>query len=164
MSETKRVAKASVNVEGTVLSFVFANGQTLTIDGAALDGSIREKAVMHGLEQKIRDSYAGADGPDEAQGLAQKVIDTLMGGEWSTRREGGSSEGSVEQLARAVVNAFASNGVAKDYAEILSYVQGLTKEQRAAIRSRESVAVELAKIKAAAKKQAEPMEGVLAGL
>ena len=147
-NETKRTPKATVTVNGFVLTFDFANGETRTLDAMTLDQSIRDRAVVHGLEQKIRDSYAGAKTPDEALGMADKVLDTLRGGEWSAKREGGMAEGSIEILARAMVNAWASKGIEKSYDETLELVKGMDKEGRAAIRSRESVAIELAKLKA----------------
>lgn len=149
-NETKRTPKATVTVEDFVLTFAFANGETRTLDAMTLDQSIRDRAIVHGLEQKIRDSYAGAKTPDEALGLADKVLDTLRGGEWSAKREGGVAEGSIEILARAMVNAWAAKGIEKTFEDTLELVKGMDKEGRAAIRSRESVAIELAKLKAKA--------------
>lgn len=149
-NETKRTPKATVAVEGFVLTFAFTNGETRTLDAMTLAQSIRDRAIVHGLEQKIRDSYAGAKSSDEALGMADKVLDTLRSGEWSAKREGGVAEGSIEILARAMVNAWAAKGIEKPYDAVLAIVQGMTKEDRAAVRSRESVAIELAKLKAKA--------------
>lgn len=155
--ETKRVPKATVTVEGTVLTFAFAHGETRTFDGASLSTDLQTRAMIHGLEQKIRDSYAGAKTSDEALGMAEKVMDTLRGGEWSAKREGsGPGEGSLEQLARAMVNAWAAKGIAKDFDAVLELVKGMDKAGRAAIRNREAVAIELAKLRAKAPTEVNP--------
>lgn len=154
-NETKRTPKATVTVEEFTLTFTFANGETKTINAKDLEQAIQDRAMVHGLEQKIRDSYAGAKSADEALGMASKVIDTLISGEWSAKREGGVSEGSIEQLARAMVMAWAEKGKEVSFDDTLAYVQGQTKEQRAALRARPAVAVALAKVRTAGKDVAE---------
>lgn len=151
-----RVPKASVTNEGLVLKFEFANGNEFRFGYSDLTEELRIRAAMHGLEQKIRDSYAGAKSADEAQGLAEKVIDTLREGKWNAgRADGGPSEDSLDLLAQAVVNAYAAQGVAKDLAAMRTALEALDKAGRAKIRAKGSVMIELAKIKAARQTGAE---------
>lgn len=147
-----RVAKAKVELEGTKLVFTFANGNVSTVDASALPASITERAIMHGIEQKLRDSYAGAKSADEAQGLFSKVMDNLVAGEWNGGRASGEpAEDSLDMLAQAIVNAYASQGVTKDLAAIRAYVESLAKTDRTKLRAKSSVMVELAKLRAAKK-------------
>jgi hypothetical protein len=153
MSENteKRVAVAKVTDEGTVLTFAFGNGNTHNVDVATFTPELQAKGLLHGIEQKLRDCYAGCKGDVAvAEALFLKVLDGLMSGEWSSRREGGASESTMEQLARAIVNAWAAKGKTKDYDAVLGEVKSMSKEQRADARSIEAVAIELAKLKSKA--------------
>jgi hypothetical protein len=73
-----------------------------TIDVTKLNAHIIAKLAMHGLQQKIADSAAGAKDVAEAEASMAKAIDALLAGEWSSR---GSGEGVSEEtrVARSVV-------------------------------------------------------------
>ena len=149
----KRVSKANVTVEGNVLTFAFAHGETVVLDAATLSAEIRNRAMLHGLEQKIRDSYAGSPTAQEAMGEALKVVDTISGKNgvptWNAKSEGGEGATPTTLLAQAVVNAYAAKGKAFTLDEVKAQLEAMSKEDRATIRARESVAVELAKLRAA---------------
>jgi hypothetical protein len=163
--EKKRVAKAAVEVEGSVLTFTFSNGNIRTFDVSRCSDEIRHRLMLHGAEQKLRDCYAGAGSPDEAEGLWQKVSDQLLAGQFNSKREGGpAAEGTIEQLARAMVMAWAEKGQTKNYEDVLAYVKGLSKEQRSALRARPAVAVALAKIKTEGKSVAPTGDDMIDGL
>jgi hypothetical protein len=148
-NESKRVAKATVSVEGTVLTFAYGNGDVRTYDIGTLSDEMKLRLAVHGAEQKLRDSYAAKTiTAEQAVGVNAKIWDSLLANQFTVRGEGGGAETSIELLARAMVNAWANKGVEKDYSAVLAMVQGYTKEERANVRSRESVAIELAKLRA----------------
>lgn len=95
------VKKATVTNSGSILSWAFAHGEELIIDAAELANNIKESLLVHGLRQKISDSYAGCTTPQEAMEAARSVAEALSKGEWSSRGtgEGGSR---VTQLAKAL--------------------------------------------------------------
>lgn len=143
------------SAEGTIVSFIFGNGQELTLDVSTLDENIQTNLMIHGALQKIGDSYAGAAG-DYAFAVAgaQKVIDNLLGGEWKSAREGsgGESKPRVTELAEAVARI---KGM--ELAQAVEVISGLTDEQRKALRAKDKVKSVIAQIRyeKAAKKAEE---------
>ena len=99
------MAKQSIaqsDVIGGKLVFTFSNGEKVTLNPANLSDAMKEQAVLHGLTQKIRDSFAGAKGDvNYAQASAEAVVEALTSGEWN-RRGGGAFGGNllVEAVAR----------------------------------------------------------------
>lgn len=93
------LCKKAHNPETGIVTFAFTNGRKLDIDPAALPTNIWNRLVVHGLLQKVGDSYAGAATADDAYDLAAAVVDSLMADEWNAGRE---STGGVivEALAR----------------------------------------------------------------
>lgn len=62
--------------------------------------SLLERLALHGLSQKIGDSAAGADGPDDAYESMSGTIKDLLAGQWTTRTTSGAARSSY--LARAI--------------------------------------------------------------
>ena len=155
-TETK-VKFADKSSEGTVVSFKFGNGEELSLDVSTLDETIQTELMLHGALQKIGDSYAGAAG-DYAFAIAnaKKVIDNLLSGNWKAAREGGTAAPRTGELAEAVARL---KGM--EVADAQALVDGLTDEQRKAVRGKDAVKAEIAKIRyekaqaKAAKAQAE---------
>lgn len=147
--KTVRVAKAKVEVSGNTLTFNFADGQgTFSVDVTGLPESIRARGLVHGIEQKLRDSYAGAKSASEAYGLAQKVLDQLLAGEWNAKADGSGADDSIDKLVRAVTNAYLAMGKDAETATAKGEsVRAYDKAKRAAVRSIPAVAAELAKLK-----------------
>lgn len=123
------------------LVFTFSNGKAVDIDPAKLSQEMKDQLVMHGLTQKIRDSFAGAKGDANfAQAQAEGVVEALLAGEWN-RRGGGAFGGNM--LAEAVARL-------KDIevGEARQRLMELTEEQRDALRKAKSVKAMILKIKA----------------
>ena len=95
----------SVAIENTVIAITVAkavdgNDATITIDTAKLDSEITERAMLHGLVQKVSD--AAALSKDETAGMSESqiastkynamlaVADRLIAGEWKQSRGEGS--------------------------------------------------------------------------
>lgn len=81
--------------------FVLGNGQEVVADLSTMPEDIRQRLMIHGLSQKVGDSTSGMS-KDRRFGDAlvalQETIETLVSGQWSAGREGGSSD-LVEALA-----------------------------------------------------------------
>ena len=73
---------------------------------------------MHGLSQKVGDSYASAESVTEAAESARAQWDGLLGGEWATRSGGGIL---AEALSRAT---------GKELAECVDAVRRLDDKQK----------------------------------
>lgn len=143
-----RVAKAKVEVNGSVLTFAFANGVSRIVNTGELPADITARAIVHGIEQKLRDCYAGAESPDQAVGYFDKVLDSLKANQWNIKGEGKSEEDSIDRLVTALFNALVANGKDAETAQAKAEsVRTMDKAQRAKVRSIPTVAVELAKLK-----------------
>lgn len=144
-----RVAKAKVEVQDNTLTFNFADGQgTFSVNVLTLPDAIRNRGLVHGIEQKLRDSYAGAKSASEAYGLAQKVLDQIRAGEWNAKADGSGADDSIDKLVKAVTNAYLAMGKDVETASAKGEsVRAYDKAKRAQVRSIPAVAVELAKLK-----------------
>jgi hypothetical protein len=100
-----KVKFLEVKSNGTVLAFVFGDKGRLEFDAAKCNERIREQAMYHGFNQKIRDSAAGYSKDKDYAGAREEmaaVIDSLYNGEWN-RKGGGIGIGVVmEDLAYAI--------------------------------------------------------------
>jgi hypothetical protein len=143
MSEETKVKFAEKSSEGTSVSFKFGNGTELVLDVSTLNEDIQTELMLHGALQKIGDSYAGAAGDyDFAIGNAQKVIDNLIAGAWKAAREGGEAKPRTGELAEAIARL---KGIEVGDAQAL--VDGLSDEQRKAVRAKDAVKAAVAQIR-----------------
>ena len=85
--------------------FEFADGEFLQ---CALDditaSDIRDKLALHGISQKVGDSYAGAESIQEARMAAESVWRNLTNGLWAVKAAKGGK--IVEALHRATGKPF----------------------------------------------------------
>ena len=96
---------------------------------------------MHGLSQKLGDSYAGCEA-DEAFEKANGVATDLLAGNWSTRVA--ASGPRTTQLAEALAAA-----TGKSVEEAATVLEQMDDDQKKDLRKHPQIKVELAKIKAA---------------
>lgn len=82
------IAKVNWSEDERALTFHFSNDDLHIIDIANIPEGLHAALTLHGLEQKLRDSYAGAKTVDEAIAAFTATADTLRSGEWGKRREG----------------------------------------------------------------------------
>ncbi len=92
------MAKAQITTTNGSLVATFATGQVIEVNPSELSPDIQRRLLLHGLEQKIRDSYAGAT-TQEAYGLAMKVVESLKAGQWSQRGATSPSAGGSWERA-----------------------------------------------------------------
>lgn len=86
------------------IDFAFGNGQKLQFDVAKCNADIKHDAMLHGFNQKLRDTTAGfSKEKDYAGAIAAltEVMDTLYSGEWN-RKGGGNGGMSFEDLCAAI--------------------------------------------------------------
>ena len=81
-----KIAKKTVLSNG--IQIAFTNGTNLTANLDGLDEAIINRLAIHGLSQKLGDSYVSADNITEAVAMAEGVWDGLQAGDWTVK--GGS--------------------------------------------------------------------------
>ena len=128
---------ATKTIKDGAVQFSFMNGTELEASLAALPRDIVNQLALHGLSQKIGDSYASAESIEEAVASASAVYGNLKSGLWATRSVKGGKV--VEALA-------ASTG--KPYDECLEYWSGLSDKQKAELKKHSAIKAEIAKIDA----------------
>ena len=90
---TKTVGEASV-------TFDFATGESVEVKPADLSKDLQRQLMLHGLSQKLGDSYSGEDA-DKCFTIFTGVLKNLEDGEWSARSGGGGAP-RISQLAEAL--------------------------------------------------------------
>jgi len=89
---------------GVTAKFDLVNGKSysITIGGAH---PLVAKLVGHGLVQKIGDSTAGVDDPDDMAVGIEQLIARLSAGEWGVERQAGDSVAGAHVVIRAIMEA-----------------------------------------------------------
>jgi len=98
----ERKVSKTTREDNTGIDFEFYDGATLAAELDALPEDILTRLALHGLSQKVGDSYAGEDAAN-CQTIAEKTLEALVKGEWSTRSGGGGPK--ISQLAEALARA-----------------------------------------------------------
>lgn len=96
-----QIAKKVID-EGTI-TFIWADETSTKVVLSELPETILQRAVIHGLSQKLGDSYSGSSGDVRtAQAMFLDTLNALKEGDWN-RKGGGFSSGGiwVEALAQA---------------------------------------------------------------
>lgn len=149
------------SAEGTVCSFKFGNGTTVSIDLSELSEEMQQELMVHGALQKIGDSYSSAGG-DFAFGIAaaEKVVENLKNGTWGAVRTGsGESKKASGELASALA---ALQG--KEIEVVVAALEAATDEQKKALRAHPAVKAKIAEIRAAKAQEALAKAGDAAAL
>lgn len=149
--------KATKTIDGDVITIRFEEtNEELQCNINDIPAEIISRLAMHGLSQKLGDSYAGADA-GESFARANAVAGDLKDGNWSTRVA--ASGPRTTQLAEALAAA-----TGKSLEEAASKLETLDDDAKKGLRAHPQIKVELAKIKAvkaqeAAAKAAEGAAG-----
>lgn len=152
-TDTPRTPAISAEIAGSIVTFTAASGERVSIDADALSPEIRHAAMMHGLKQKLGDAAAMSRNPDTGRSATtedkisaiNEVAERLHAGQWNKTREAGEGGGAGGLLFKALCKIKAD----KTPAEIRAYLDGLTKEQQAAVRKVPAVAAAIEEIRAA---------------
>jgi len=148
--------KATKKVDGDVISITFEHGEALEVNLANIPAEIQQRLAMHGLSQKLGDSYAGCE-VEEAAEKANAVAKDLLEGNWSTRVA--ASGPRTTQLAEALAAA-----TGKTLEEAATAIEAMDDEVKKDLRKHPQIKVELTRLKAesaakAAQKAAEDAKG-----
>lgn len=120
------------DVEGNVL---------LSVNLKDLPKEILTNLALHGIAQKVGDSYAGVKVQSEAVDKAKAVADRLVAGDWRAARQAASPRAT--QLAEALATAFG-----KTLEEANAALAKLSEDQIKELRKRPAIKLELQKIQA----------------
>lgn len=107
MAQNKAAAKEVKFLEVTVadpkLTFALGDGQTLVVDVRELSPEVVRQAMLHGINQKVRDSAAGFSKEKDYDGAFEAmdaVVSGLQAGEWNRRASGVGV--NINDLATAI--------------------------------------------------------------
>lgn len=143
MNDTKRNATISATINGDTLALTFANGETLTMRGDALNSDVQQYAMMHGLKQKLVDAAAISRNPETGRAASvedkfqavKTVYERLLGGQWNAAREGGGATGGL--LLQALVRMYAGR---KTVDELRAFLADKSDAEKTALRKNPRVA------------------------
>ena len=155
---TKRNATITAAINGNTLALTFANGETLTMRGDALNSDVQQYAMMHGLKQKLVDAAAISRNPETGRAAsvedkyqAVKVVyDRLLAGQWNATREGGGATGGL--LLQALVRMYAGRKTAD---ELKAFLADKSDAEKTALRKNPRVATIIEEIRAEQGKTAD---------
>jgi len=151
----QQIAKKTVNQETGVVEFKFSNDNVLSIDVGTLSPEVTRRLALHGLSQKIGDSYAGAESVEDAYEVASEVAVMLRDGKWTERTAG---EPRTSALSEALAKVAGQTIEASK-----AVVDAMNDEQRKALRNHPQVKVAMAEIRAEkerAKASTSPIESL----
>jgi hypothetical protein len=128
-----------------VIQFTFEDNTVQTIDVNALNEDTKFRALVHGISQKVGDSYAGAKAEENplafAKQSAEETIAQILRGEWRAASSGGGPR--VTDLAVAF-----SRVTGKTVEECVEYIGTLDEAQTKELRGKAKVKAALAAITA----------------
>jgi hypothetical protein len=139
----------AVSIDGTRLTLAYSNGNTAAIDAAMLTDDIKQRAIMHGLKQKIVDAAAISRNPEtgrsatiaDKEAACDEVITRLLAGDWNKNREGQETGGL---LLTALVRLYP----AKSRDDLAAFLEKKTDKEKSALRVTPKIAAMIIEIKA----------------
>jgi hypothetical protein len=147
-----KVAEKDYDEETRTFSINFADGASAEVPLDSLPANIVNLLALHGLSQKLGDSYASVKGNvADAKAKFEAVLTQLRNGEWKKAREAGEGGSNVTELAQAIAQ-FKGAPVEK----AVAVVAKATPEQIKAWRGNAKIKAIIAEIRA--RKAAERAE------
>jgi len=132
---TKKIAD---DLSGVAIEF--SSGERLAANLADLTAEIITQLALHGLSQKLGDSYAGEKDVSVAKVKAGKVLERLVAGDWRAVREGGGG-GRITDLAQALADI-----TGRTIEEAVSRIEDMDKDEKSALRKHKKIKARLAEI------------------
>lgn len=131
------------DLDTSKVSFTFGNGEKLEIDANGLSPEMQKQLMLHGISQKVGDSFAGVKG-NYAEGVqnAKDTIEQLQAGVWKAARDD-DARPRLAELAEAIARI---KDVPVEAAT--AAVEKGSEEQRKAWRSNAKVKATIAQIRA----------------
>lgn len=141
-------AKKEVDTASNRVTFKFSNGKTLVADLSEIQRNgteIATRLALHGLGQKVGDSYAGADTVDDAIESASDVLEMLVAGKWTERTAG---EPRTSVLAEALSRVMTEAGHPKTVDECAAVIKEMDDAGRKTLRDQPAIKAAMSAIKA----------------
>ena len=138
-----RFCAKEYDLDTGLVEFEFGNGKKLECDSNKIPEETRKQLMLHGVSQKVGDSFAGVKG-NFVEGItnAQSTIDQLYAGVWLADREG-DARPRLAELAEAIARIKQVPLEAATKA-----VEAGTDDQRKAWRSNAKVKAVIAQVRA----------------
>lgn len=166
-TKVQPAVSCETDVNELTLKVTFADGSQVAIDATTLNEDVRNMAILHGLKQKLVDAAAiprnidtGASATmKEKMAAVREVFDriTAADGTWNKVRTAG--DGAV-QTGGLLVRALMKLGN-KSREEIVAQLDGLNKEQRAALRANKRVVEAMASLRETSEESEDLLESIL---
>lgn len=161
--KTPKFCDVEYDIDASAVFFNFGNGEVLSLGMSQLNTEMQQRVALHGINQKVRDSFAGAKG-DYTKGIeaAKGVIEQLLQGQWRAARGEGEAKPRITELAAAISRL---KGIELDVAT--AAVQAADDTKRKEWRAHPKIKAAIAAIraeKAAAELEAATAKGEVADL
>lgn len=137
MAQAKTHTK-SVDPDAGTITFTFNGMEPVVVAFDDLSPAIQRRLALHGLSQKLGDSFASNEGVADARSKFDDVLSMLKGGEWSAGRSGTGGD-----LARAL-----QESTGKPMDEVTATLRGMDDKTKRELRKHPQIAALLAKYKA----------------
>lgn len=138
---------ASKYVEGMAVRIEFDNGKNVVLDIGDLTEEVRHLAIMHGISQKLGDSYAGCGGDVEmAWAQCTAIRDQLLDGNWNAPGRDGRGRQGKQDLIRVLYGIALQEGHNVTESGVEKMIEALDKKQLAGLKKDPQVAKGLAEI------------------
>lgn len=148
-----KYAKKVIDTDAKTVTIEFADGRKISVCANDLTPDIRDAAMMHGLSQKLGDSYSSKKSVTDAYDAVDATAQNLIGGNWNGAR---STAGGF--LAAAI-----AEHTGGDIDAIRAKLSGMDEKQKRAIRDNPNVTAIIKRMELeAAEKRVEdsPNEGI----
>ena len=138
------VATKVLDFEANGVEFTFVGSEPILIKLADFSEEVQQHFALHGISQKLGDSYSSAKGVvADALTFFNQTLEQLRKGDWRAARGEGESKPRTTELAAALARI--KN---EDVEVIAKQLLALTDDQRKAFRSNERVKAVISLIRA----------------
>jgi hypothetical protein len=136
------IATKTVLEDMTGVTIGFKEGEPLTVLLKELGKDIVKHLALHGLSQKLGDSYSGEKDIKVARTKAQNVAERLLAGDWRAVREGGGG-GRITDLAQALARI-----TGQEIEAATKVIENMDKDGKSELRAHPQIKVAMAEIAA----------------
>ena len=137
-----KIATKTIAEDTSVLTIQFTSGDQIVADINALSPEIIHQLALHGLSQKLGDSYSGEQDIEVAKAKANTVLERLVAGDWKAARAA-SAAGKITDLAKALAEV-----TGQEIAACVEKLSDLAKADRGKFRKHPKIAAKLAQYQA----------------
>lgn len=138
------IATKVIDLESKVVEFTFAGDAPIAVALSDFSEETLTHATLHGLSQKLGDSYGGTKGDvAEAKKRFEATLAQLKAGNWIAARGEGETKPRTSELAEAIARI---KGI--DVAVVAANLAKASDEERKALRGNERVKATIVVIRA----------------